>query len=526
MHSAIVGSGMKDAWLNTSEYARLMWNWRWIGIGAAWTLAAVFAVGLQFVHDRYESNARIYVDTQTVLKPLLAGLAFQPDIDQQVRMLARTLISRPNVEKLLDTKEIGLQIPPGQSRPQFVEKLMERIKVSPSGAGNLFTISYRDTDAERARQLVETLLKLFIGTNSDTKRRDSEDASRFINEQIKEYESKLTASENRLKDFKMRNFGVSGVSNQDYFSRMSALVEEVDRLRVQLTAAQQSRDTLRRELESENPQLPPEALVQAGVPPIVSELDQRLDLQRKQLDELLRRYTDEHPDVISVRRTISQLERQKRANEEAHSKMTDGKKGLAATSPIFQRIRLSLADAEASVSSLKSQLSAQQARLDQVRSMASRVPQAEAELAQLNRDYDVIRKNYDQLVARREAASLGVKIDESSGTAEFRLVEPPQVALRPAFPSRKLLAALSIVVATISGLVTTLLLARFVQVFSDTQTLMRLTGRPVLGGVSLQLNEALTSRFRRDRLRFGSAVAGFFVSSAVWLVWVATGGAA
>ena len=140
------------------------------------------------------------------------------------------------------------------------------------------------------------------------------------------------------------------------------------------------------------------------------ELDTRIAAQKRQLDELLRKYTDEHPDVVAARNTIRQLEAQKAAERSAR---TEGHAGAAATSPVYQQLRVQLAQAEANVASLGSQLAAQQQRLEELHATASKVPQAEAELAQLNRDYDVIRHNYELLVSRREAASLGVKMDPS-----------------------------------------------------------------------------------------------------------------
>src|SRR4051812_26601067 len=121
-----------EAFLTMLRYdVRRMWDRRWLVASIAWGLAILFAGGLLLLRDRYEASARIYVDTQTVLKPLMAGLAFQPDIDQQVRMLARTLISRPNVERLYQDPKIGLDQPPPARYDYAVEKLKDGIKVTP-----------------------------------------------------------------------------------------------------------------------------------------------------------------------------------------------------------------------------------------------------------------------------------------------------------------------------------------------------------------------------------------------------------
>jgi polysaccharide chain length determinant protein (PEP-CTERM system associated) len=512
-----------DTFLTMLRYdIRRMWDRRWVAAGIAWAVAVVFAVGVFFLRDRYEASARIYVDTQSVLKPLMAGLAFQPDIDQQVRMLAKTLISRPNVELLYKDPRIGLDYPPPAKHDQVMEAMKDKIKVTSMGTGNLFSISYRDSDQQRAQRLVEALVKIFEESSSDNKTRGSTEASRFIEEQIKEYDTKLVEAENRLKDFKLRNFGVTGVTggaNQDYFGRMAALSDEVAKLKLSLVSAEQSRDALKRELKSEDPQLPPESMPSMVAQP--SELEVRLQAQRRTLDELLRRYTDDHPDVISARRVIAQIERQQKDEAEGRKNGVFAGRGSAATNPVYQRLRINLAEAEAKLAAMRSELGVQQGRLDQVRALAGRQPQVEAEFTQLNRDYDIVRKNYDQLVARREAASLGVKIDQSSQLADFRIVEPPQVAPSPVFPGRKVLAALAMVVALALSGVAVFAMGRMRPTIDSLVLMHELSGRPVLGSVSLLRSPEQRKQRQRDIYIFASLMLVFVAMHAVWVVLIA-----
>jgi len=473
------------------------------------------------MHDRYEASARVYVDTQTVLKPLMAALTFQPDIDQQVNMLARTLISRPNVERLVRLPQLQLDASSASAREEMTTRLMNEIKVAPTGSSNLYEITYRGPSPERAQRLVEATVDLFVSAGSGAKRRDSQEAGRFIEDQIHAYETKLVEAENRLKEFKIRNFGVSGVSNQDYFVRVSTLTEETNKIRSELSAAEQSRDSYRRELAAEDPQLPLEMTPKLGA--AVVEVEARLDAQRKQLDELLRRYTDQHPDVVSARRVISQLEQDVRDRREAAERTMakSVKTGKAATSPVYQKLRISLAESEAQVAALRSQLGTQQARLEQVRALAGRVPQVEAELAQLNRDYDIIRKNYDLMVARRESASLGVKLDESSQLAEFRVVEPPRVSPRPVSPTRVQLSMLAILVSLAVGCMAALLMEVVSPTFDDVATLRRLSGRTVLGTVSMLVTPHALNERRAGAMRFAGMLGLMLALQAGWVAWVA-----
>ncbi len=504
---------------------RALGKWRWLAlsVGVAAALASAFAVTL--VRDRYEASARVFVDTQTVLKPLMAGLAHQPDIDLQLRMLARTLISRSNVERLLETPGLGLDVSTASAREQTIATLTEQIKivpVSPGSSANLFEVKYRGSHPDVAKRVVEATVALFIDSGEGQKKRDSADAGRFIDDQIQVYERKLVEAESRLKDFKVRNFGVTGASSQDYFARVSILTDETNRLRVELSAAERGRESFRRELASEQPQLPVDVALRSGSPVIV-ELEARLETQKSALDDLLRRYTDAHPDVASTRRLVSQLQldlEKRRASEEARLSAM-GKAPQAATSPVYQKLRISLADAEAQVAALRTQLGAKQAQLESFRSTATRAPQVEAELTQLNRDYEVIRKNYDTMVVRRESAQLGVKMDQSSQLAEFRLIEPPHAATMPVFPGQLHAALLGLLASIVLGVTAALLADRIAPTVDSAAALRVLSQRPLLGAVSRLTTPSAMRAARAKSLRYASVFALLMLAQAAWVYWVA-----
>lgn len=297
---------------------------------------------------------------------------------------------------------------------------------------------------------------------------------------------------------------------------MASTSDEVNRLRLELNAAEQARDALKRELESESPQLPAEALA-ARAPVGPTELETRLEAQRRILDDLLRRFTDVHPDVVAARRNIAQIERQRK--EEADAARA-GARGMAPTNPVFQQLRVQLAQSEAQVASLRSQLSVQQGRLDIVRGQASKVPQVEAELAQLNRDYDVIRRNYQQLVERREAASLGIKLDDSAQLADFRIIEPAMVAPKPVFPSRAIVALAAVVASIAAGIAAAFAMTFVFPALFDEKQLQEVTKRPVIGSVSVVLDGPGRRAQRWQLIQFGGSTGLLLVAAAAWLVWV------
>ena len=207
----------------------------------------------------YEASARVYVDTQTVLKPLMAGLAVQPNIDEQIGMLARTIIARPNIEKIMHSANLDVSATSQIERDQMVDALTKRIRFTSSGLENIYTISYQDTNPDRSKRVVQDLLSLFVESGLGNKRRDSVSARRFIDEQIKGYEQKLAEAENRLKEFKLKNMEFTSGTGQDYFTRMSLLSEEATKVRAELRVSRTDARRLRRELAGEDPVMLPDA---------------------------------------------------------------------------------------------------------------------------------------------------------------------------------------------------------------------------------------------------------------------------
>src|SRR6185503_4290049 len=139
-----------------------MWQRRWIGLAAAWIVGIAGVVAIMRMPDVYEASARIYVDTQSVLKPLMQGLAVQPNVDQQVMILSRTLISRPNVEKLVRMADLDLSVKSKPEQEAMVDGIMKSLKIESLGRDNLYTLSYRDTQSDKAKRVVQSLSSIFV----------------------------------------------------------------------------------------------------------------------------------------------------------------------------------------------------------------------------------------------------------------------------------------------------------------------------------------------------------------------------
>ncbi len=514
---------MEDILRQLSVILRGMWLYRWWGLAAAWIVGPIAAATVYLLPDRYESSARVYVDTQSILKPLMSGLAVQPNVDQQISILSRTLISRPNVEKLIRMADLDLTVKTKEEREALIASVTKALEIRVAGRDNLYTLAYTDTDAERAKRVVQSLVSMFVESGLGDKRKDSDTARKFIEEQIKSYEQKLEEAENRLKEFKLRNLSTVGSGGRDYFAKMTDASEQLGQARLALREAENARDTLKRQLVGEEPVLLPDNPSSAVLSTVsVPELDGRIEVQKKALDGLLQRFTEQHPDVVGARKMIAQLEAQKMQEVQARKKLAPASGGSSlGSNPVFQQLKMSLAEAEANVASLKARVTEYESRVQTLNAASRMLPQIEAEFAQLNRDYDVNKRNYDQLVSRRESASMAVEMGATSGVADFRLIDPPTVPSKPAAPNRLLLMPAAGMAALLLGTVISFLISQIRPTFSDVNVLREVTGLAVLGSVSLLSDQDRMRSIRRGKIAFLGclgALIGLFGAMTLWLM--------
>lgn len=489
---------MQELLVQVLIYLRAMWRHRWAAMAVAW-LAAIIGTAVVFkMPDKYEASARIYVDTQTILQPLLSGLAVRPNVEQSIAMLSRTLISRPNVEKLVRMADLDLSINSKAEQDGLIDSLMQTLEIQGTTRDNLYTLAYRDSDPARAEKVVQSLVSIFVESSMGDKRKDTESAKQFIDEQIKEYEKKLTEAEDRLKAFKLRNLDYQGGDNVDSLGQMGELTALLNQSRLALREAEYSRDALRRQIVGEEPVLLPDYGAEDSHLP---EIDGRIDSMKRNLDALLQRYTEDHPDVLGTRRVIKDLEEQKRNELEARKKLTAGQPARSINSnPVYQQLRVSLAEAEANVASLQARVGEYSSRLARVQSTMRNQPEVEAEFTQLNRDYDIIKSSYNALVARRESANLSGDLEARGSGANFRLIDPPRVSPKPVAPNRMLLLLASLVASLVAGVAAAFVISQLRPVVFTGRNLRELTGLPLLGTVT-RIKSAAELKHEKQGLR-------------------------
>lgn len=464
------------------SHVKGVWKYRWYAVIAAWFIAIAGWVTVYTLPDHYESSARIYVDTQSVLQPLMSGMAMPTNLEQQVMIMSRTLISRPNVERVMRMVDLDIKAKTMQDREALIKELTDGIKIGATGRDNLFTISYNNENPKVAKDVVQSLLTIFVEGSLGGKKEDASSAIRFIDEQIKSYEQKLVVAENALKEFKQKNMSLMR-GGGDYISQLSVAGDSLNQAKLELKEAEQSRDALKRQIGDG----PDESFIEDAPSTAANpEIDARIQTLNKNLDALRLNFTEQHPDVISTKRLIAQLEERKKEEAKLIKRSNDPGKNY---SPMLQQLTVALAEAEARAAAMKARVEEYTSRYNRLKSMSHAVPEVEADLTQLNRDYDINKRNYEQLLQRREAAKMSGEMSDTTELVTFRIIDPPTAPQKPTGPNRVRLFSLVFMAALAGGIGIAFVMSQIRPTFHSQRSLREIAGRPVLGTVAMIWND-------------------------------------
>jgi len=438
----------------------------------AWVVCLAGWVFVSSMPNRYQSTARLYAEADVILGQALRGIAVDGATQQQVEQLARTLLARPNLERVVARTDLDQRISTPSEREALLDLLGKEIRIAVQGR-SLYAITYTDNDPRVAQSVVRTLLDLFMERAASNDRQQMQNARSFVNEQIASYEVQLREAERRRADFRTRYLELLPSDQLGGLSRMQASRSRLAELRGDLEDVNLRREVLRRQLEA----MPTTATVASGGGgggnPRVAEAE-------RELRELRLRFTDQHPAVISQRNLIAGLRSE---GGEGRSTPAGTRQVLLAATPQREALQTRLVDSELSLASLERQVAGEAAEVERLERLARSAPQLQVEFGNLDRDYGVMRRQHEELLARRESLQLAGAARAGADQVRIDVVDPPTVSNNPTGPNRLALASGVLIAGLGAGIGVAVLLGMIDRGFYSLHDLREL-GLPVLGGVS------------------------------------------
>ncbi|WP_149538459.1 XrtA system polysaccharide chain length determinant [Siccirubricoccus phaeus] len=461
------------------RFAKSGWRHRWKAMLLAWAICALGWAAVSNLPDQYRATARLYADADMILGQLLRGIAVDNAPANQVDILQRTLLSQPNLERVIARTDLDLRVNSVAAREALLQRLARDVRIT-TQTRNLFTISYTDRDPRLARDVVQTLLTIFIESASSNDRQAMENARAFVAQQIASYETQLREAERRRAEFRARYIDLLPQDSLGGVSRMEAARASLLRLRGELQDLVVRRDLMKPQLQSLPQTLT--AAEAAGGPPAES----RIAEGERLLRELRLRFTEQHPDVIAARTALAEL----RASGTGGAPSRGGG-GTQTTrpNPVYEQMKLRLIEMDAEIASRERRVQEEEQQVERLEAIARGAPQLQAQYQNLDRDYNVLRRNYEELLARREAVQIAGAARSGTDRVRLEIVDPPMVPSLPTGPNRFLLASAVLALGLGAGAGLALLLVQFDRGFYTLHDLRQL-GLPVLGSVSSTLAPA------------------------------------
>src|SRR5271168_3399671 len=513
------------------DEVRGAWRFRWFALVSAIVVALIGWAVVFALPDRYEANARVFVDTRTALKPALQGLTIEQNVDAQINYVRQSLLEGPQLEQIaMETGVLPPTVTDERARARILDNLTNRIALTVinagtqgderSTAGTIYTFHYVDASRTRSLRVVETLLNTFVDKTLGGKRVGSEHAQQFLGAQIKDYEQRLNAAEDKLAAFKKQNVGLMPSEQGGYFAQLQKEVDAAKKAETDLSIAMSRRDELAKQLHSDS------VISAAGGSSTTggrgvgggSDTLSRIQETQARLDELLLKYTDKHPDVIATRATLEEL-KSRRASELESLRRGDASavaSSGAGNNPVYQSMQLELNKVDVEIAALRRELAQHQGTVAELRQRLNSAPQVEAEYQQLNRDYDVNKAQYTALLESYQKARLGERAD-NAGSVRFEVVLPPTSPLVPVWPRRTLFLGLIWLAALGAGGAVAYGLHTLKPILSSVRAVNDLTAFPVLGVVSVAFPTAQRKKVWRHVWRISAATACLVVALGITL---------
>jgi len=492
---------MNELIVSLKNHIRSAWRFRWSALMIAW-LVALMGWGLVFITpDKYQSTAKVFVDTESVLRPLLQGLAVQTDLEQRLQLMTRTLLNNENLEKVLRETDLDLEATTVEERQKMIERLRDTVQIENQRRQNFYSISYEYKDPYVAKKVVETLLNIFVEAALGDTRVESDTAQKFLQEQIREYETRLLEAENRLTEFKRRNVDTMPGQTGGIFQQLQTAQGELQNVDLELKEAQIRRDELQRQYQRTEAE--EDERRRQGEVVLETPTGQRILAMETRLDELLLRYTEEHPSVKELKSTIAELKAQE-ARSGSVKTTTSSQGGL---STALEELKLAYRQSEVNLMAIRLRKNEYEKRITELKTKLDVLPKVEAELTRLNRDYEINRTNYQELVQRLESARMSEQADQAGDNVKFRIVEPPKVPLLPVGPQRVLLSIGILILGLAVGGGFAFLMSQMKPVYYDPSMLRKEAGVPVLGQVSRVWTDVMAKKRRVEVTGFGTSVA-------------------
>ena len=461
---------------------RAIWK-RKIPIVLLWgLLAGCSVVIVRLLPAVYSSEALILVDSQKIPEKFVEATV-SSNLQDRIATIKQQLLSTGNLKKIIDEFGLYKQERSTHFEEEILEMMRADISITLEESGTkrgsnaqlvAFRIGYQGSDPALVAQVANRLTNLYIKENLNTREVQAEGTSDFLETQLKEAKKRLEELEATVSGYKLQHNGELPEQEAAISGRLGRLQVELEANRDAINRAQQTKIILDNSLSAA------EAAIVAQVKDLTASRNavadgeplpalagrpaakRRSEVLQQELDNLLARYRDNHPDVVRLRAELESAKRSEAAEASggaeglaAQSQGSQSKSRMQAPVPVWEtpelaRVRQQAATLAAQIKGAEKELETRKSEQDRIlrdinafQNRLERLPVREQEMARITRDYQMSKDNYKSLLDKKMAAEMALDMERRQKSERFTLLDPARVPEKPIKPKRPLLYALS-----------------------------------------------------------------------------------
>lgn len=406
------------------------------------------------VPNQYKSSTMILVIPPSVSQDIVRP-AVGYSIQDRLPSLRQQVLSRTRLIQVID--ELGLFKEERESTPPeaLVTKMQKRIDIDVIHGKDAFTLSFVHENPKVAMVTTTKLTSFFIGENLRVRELAALGTTRFLESQLEETKTKLEEQEEKVKRYKMRYMGELPQQMEVNLNLLSRLQDQEKSYAEAIARAEDRKVFLETEISKlQNEMLSPKD-------PLDTLLD-KLAEKEKLLQDLTGRYTESYPTIIQLRREIKQLEDEILTLQKTERPGSVGETGTAYATRVpirarrresegVRRLRDQVANLKLEIEALQREKADNRKTINSIEAKVGRLPEREQELVSLTRDYENLKRSYDDLLKKKLQAGISQNLEERQQGEQFQVLDPPNLPMVPFKPDRLLVLGYAFIIAVAFG---------------------------------------------------------------------------
>ena len=401
---------------------------KWKVVVAFYLICSIIFLVAAWIWPRvYTSTSVILVEQQSILSPLMRGTAVTTDVVDRAKIASQVIFSKKSLARVLST-DSWKNASANERTASQIERLMSNIrdKTRIKNAGeNLIEINYSDVDPKKAFVTTRLLTEIFIDESLNAKQEESRSAFDFIDNQVKIYQNKLRGAEKAIKEFMSKNVDSTPGAKDNANTRLVELKREIEVVELAISAEKSSILVRKKQLSGET-----NAETNASFKK-EEQLNLRITDLQTRLEDLRLNYKDTYPDIVQLKGQINTLKESLLSEAKQREELRQSGQSKKPTGTVAQELRSNMLLSETKIIALNSKLHQLQRLTERERDTLGKINAVEAEIAELNRDYNVNQTMYQDLLGQRENARISMNIDIDGQGQTMKLQDPAALPTIP-----------------------------------------------------------------------------------------------